>query len=218
MISYHVKGEQISKKFCKAHLVPFGTASFWSADGFHDDDDDGKFCDPPENAEEIIADHLVALAKAEEEHKATHCYESQGYYPKGYGKGRRREWATHMGNLSLEQAHKVYTWFSRMCEDPDYDSATAARIVNSLTKEVIDPPVLEQAIKIPGTKVKTISCTEAEFDATRRYHYGWGCYTKSSPRRGGGEVYTNGRDYVIGYKMPDGTYRIRPREWRSAGS
>lgn len=146
-------------------------------------------------------------------------YETQGYYPLRRYEGRGRKWATHIRGMTLEQAHRCYTWFAYHCMDPDWDSPNAARIVNSLTGEVLEPPVLHTPERLPGTKMKTIPCTAEEFDVAMWRIYlstGWHCSRNLRPRKDGWIVYSHGRDNVVGYKLPDGSYRIRPSNFRPA--
>lgn len=211
MIHFHVRDEPVEGRHNRGvRRYGFLTGyAVWGENGFHDDD--GNIVDPPENADQIIDAHLRSYGLTREEVFAPQDYETQGWYRKWNSKNR--EWSTHISGLTLAEARRCYSWFSRSCEsnDPgDRTVPTKARIVNSLTGEVMDPPVLVQAERIPGTRIKTIPCTQDEFRVSTRESY----YLNKSPRRGGGYTYTSGRDYVIGYEMPDGSFRIRPDAWK----
>lgn len=140
-------------------------------------------------------------------------YETQGYYPRR-GTKRAREWCTHIGGMTLDTARLCYIWFKRLTEEADWDGPNNARIVNSLTGEVVEAPVLEKPVKLPGHRLKTIQVTEEEFDETRRRLAEWGSYTFVSVLKNGDTQYRTSRDYIVGYECVDGTFRVRPREYK----
>lgn len=213
MIYFHVRKEPVEPRFNKTQPSYgwAGTSTVWAENGFHDED--GMGVEPPENADEIIDAHLGKIGKTREVVFAPQDFETQGWYG-AYGK-RGREWSTHIKGLTLAEAIRCYSWFARLAEDNrsgERTRPTKARIVNSLTGEVIDPPELAPAELISGTRVKTIPCTREELDRVL-----WDCsYVRKVPRRSGGFAYTSGGDFVFAYEMSDGSLRVRPSMWKPA--
>ncbi len=133
----------------------------------------------------------------------TAVYETQGLYPTS----RSKQWKTHRAGLTLDRAIRCYQWFKYTTMEPVKNGPNDARIFNRATGEILVPPVVLPKMLF-GTLV--VPCTTKDWEARlyRDISYDYD-RTEKSMRDGSIQFSYEGGD-VIGFRLPDGTYRIRP--------
>jgi hypothetical protein len=145
----------------------------------------------------------------------TQLFAVQGHYPR---RGKR-EWLDHTARVDLATARRVYSWFHRLCQDPNYDSPNKARVVNMGTGEVVEMTGFVAPTKNPGETVACIPVTPEEWEAVRQHFYSWGSSLSRGKRKAyPGFVWKSGRDYIVGYEDEKGNIRVRPGHYKPARS